>query len=119
MDLSQILGILNAQGGFSQGGFGAGNANSQEDQRNENLSSHEQKNRSQGNNQILNLLLPLLLSGNLEQSAIFDTLAKTNPLLAQVMSMMPKKKQETGAFRKKNKTTYVKVADYYSMKNEQ
>ena len=121
MDLSQILGILN---GMNMGGNGVNQNQTAENQGlnsqgGENTSSQNQNSTNfsgfGGNNQLLNLLLPLLLSGNLGQDAIFETLSKSNPLFGSIASVMSNSKKKTNEkFQRKSNIQYVKVDDYWA-----
>lgn len=139
MDLSQILMLLNSQNNL----FGGQNNNTQSntsniEKENKNEDNTDFKNQSSSDfstnsenfqnnfknqdgakksgfdNNILTLLLPLMMSGNLNQNSLVDFLSKTNPELASIMSLLPKDRGfQTKAKRNKNKMHYVRVSDYY------
>lgn len=139
MDLSQILMLLNSQNNL----FGGQNNNTQSntsniEKENKNENNTDFKNQSSSDfstnsenfqkkfenqggakksgfdNNILTLLLPLMMSGNLNQNSLVDFLSKTNPELASIMSLLPKDRGfKTKAKRNKNKMHYVRVSDYY------
>ena len=121
MDLSQILAILNSMNTNGNGenptqNEGNQNTNSQgtagSNAQNQNFANFS---GFGGNNQLINLLLPLLLSGNLGQDTILETLSKSNPLFGSIANVMSNsKKKSNEKFKRKSNIQYVKVDDYWA-----